>query len=443
MQTPNLRALLLSELPHLLEDFSPESRMKALEKAIGEMSPAELEVLEYDWTLWARPEQLPPPGDWTFWIYLAGRGAGKTRTGAEFVKASIAAGARRVALVGPTLSDVRDTMIFGDSGLMSVYPRAEKPRVIESKRKMIFSSGAIATMFTSEEPERLRGPQHDLAWCDELAAWQYVQGSWDNLLFGLRRGARPRAFISTTPKPLPLIRGLLKDPTCVVTRGSTHDNRANLAPSFFEQVIKRYEGTRLGRQEIYAEVLDDIEGALWSTKMIDAARADRAPDLVRVVVAIDPAVTAKADSDETGIVCAGLGVDGKAYVLDDLSGILTADQWARRALNCLDERKGDRVIGEVNNGGDLIERTIRTQRRLAPFKAVRATRGKMLRAEPVAALYEQGRVKHVGEFQMLEKQMLEFVPGLFDGSPDRLDAMVWAITELMLDSDAEPRVRSL
>ena len=393
-----------------------------------------------DWEFWARPNQLPPPGDWRVWLLLAGRGFGKTRSGAEFVRARVQAGlASRVALVGPTAADVRDVMIEGESGLLAVAREDCRPFYEPSKRRLTWPNGAMALAFSADEPERLRGPQHDLAWCDELAAWRYA-AAWDNLLLGLRLGADPRAVVTTTPKPVKLVREMLASPGTVVTRGSTFDNALNLAPAFLESVVRRYRGTRLGRQELEAELLDDLPGALWSRDGIEAARVNAAPDLARIVVAIDPAASSGEGADETGIVVAGLAHDGEVYVLDDLSGRMSPRAWALKAIAAYRKFAADRIVAEVNNGGDMVEATLRSVASDAPFRAVRASRGKAVRAEPVAALYEQGRVHHVGGFAALEDQLCGFTAD-FDRaasgtSPDRLDALVWAVTDLMANRDA-------
>jgi phage terminase large subunit-like protein len=294
--------------------------------------------------------------------------------------------------------------------------------------------------YSADEPDRLRGPQHDFAWADELAAWRYPQQAWDMLMLGLRLGDRPRIVVTTTPKPIRLIRDLAAAPTTRVTRGSTYDNKKNLAPAFLTAILGKYEGTRLGRQEIYAELLEQADGALWTRAMVEAARIAPAaqPDLRRVVIAIDPAVTANAHSDETGIVAAGIGYDGLAYVLRDASGRMTADQWARRAVHLYQELDADRIVAETNNGGDLVAVTLRTVDDRIAFKSVTASKGKRIRAEPVSALYEQGRVKHVGGgFAALEDQMCNWVPTGADPSPDRLDALVWALTELALEAQLD------
>jgi predicted phage terminase large subunit-like protein len=374
---------------------------------------------------------------------LAGRGFGKTRTGAEWVRDQIENhGRRRVALVAPTAGDARDVMVEGESGLLSIYPPSKKPLYEPSKRRITFANGALATTYSADEPERLRGPQHDSAWCDEGAAWNYPEDAWDMLQFGLRLGNNPQVCFTTTPKPIPLVRQLLKSSTTAVTRGTTYENRANLAEPFFQEIVSKYEGTRLGRQELNAEVLEDVEGALWERSWIDATRmaSIKPRDLQRIVVAIDPAVTNTEDSDDTGIVVAAKGADGRGYVLDDATCRMSPDGWARRAVGILSERQGDRIIAEVNNGGDLVERVVRTVDSRVPYKAVHASRGKITRAEPIAALYEQGKISHVGSFPQLEDEMCTYtgLPG--EKSPNRMDALVWALSELFLEAPGKPRM---
>jgi phage terminase large subunit-like protein len=405
------------------------------------LSPAEARALLYDWRFWARPAQLPPEGNWRVWLLLAGRGYGKTRTGAELMRARVAAWtARRVALVAPTAADARNVMVEGESGILAVSPPWDRPRYEPSKRRLTWPNGAIATLYSADEPERLRGPQHDATWCDELGSWRYPE-AWDMMIFGLRLGIDPRVVVTTTPRPTRLIRALLADPTAVVTRGSTYENRANLAPAFLEQIVRKYEGTRLGRQELEAELLDDVPGALWNRGVIEAARASTAPTLTRVVVAIDPAVTSTEGADETGIIVAGKDGQGQGWVLADASGRYPPAEWAKTAIAAYRAHRADRVVAEVNNGGDMVQATLRAIDPNVPFSAVRASRGKLTRAEPVAALYEQGRVRHLGVFRQLEDQMCSFTPG-GDGdfalrasaaSPDRVDALVWALTNLLLE----------
>lgn len=398
-------------------------------EVLQSLTATELTALEWDWEFWARPNQLPPQGDWRVWLLLAGRGFGKTRTGAEWCRSRIAAGRSRLALVAPTAADVRDVMVEGESGILAVCPPWDRPNYEPSKRRVTWPNGAIATTYSADEPDRLRGPQHDAAWADELAAWRYPE-TWDQLLLGLRLGPDPRVVVTTTPRPVKVIRELLKADDVVSSHGSSYDNRDNLAEAFFRQITSRYEGTRLGRQELFAELLDDVPGALWTRKMLEDSRIKTAPDMSRIVVAIDPAVTSGEDADETGIVVAGKGVDGKGYVLADLTCRLTPDGWAQRAVNAYRKFDADRIVAEVNNGGDLVQHVIHTVDRNVPFTSVHASRGKRVRAEPIAALYEQGRVHHVGMFPELEDQQCIFVPDAFDGSPDRVDALVWALSSL-------------
>lgn len=392
---------------------------------------ADLDALKTDWRIVGRPNQQAPNGAWRTWLLLAGRGFGKTRTGAEWVRSQIAAGRSRIALVAPTAADARDVVVEGESGLLAVCRRAgQEPLYEPSKRRVTWPSGAMATTYSADEPDRLRGPQHDAAWCDELAAWRYPE-AFDMLRFGLRLGPDPRTVVTTTPKPVAILRDLMADADTVTTRGSTYDNAANLSAGFIDAIRARYEGTRLGRQELNAELLDDVPGALWTRTMIaDAQVRSMPPALTRVVVAIDPAVTSGEDSDETGIIVAGVAEDGTGYVLDDLSGKYSPDAWARRAVEAYRRHRADRIVAEANNGGDLVETVIRTLGQDVSYRSVRASRGKYTRAEPVAALYEQGRVRHAVGLDRLEDQMATWVPG--QSSPDRLDALVWAVTDLML-----------
>jgi predicted phage terminase large subunit-like protein len=372
-------------------------------------------------------------GDWWVWLMLAGRGFGKTRAGAEWVREQVESNScRLIALVGETSADVRNVMIEGESGLLAISRPDFRPLYAPSKRCLTWPNGAMAMAYSGDEPDQLRGPQHDAAWADEPAKWKYPLAAWNNLEFGLRLGAHPRIVATTTPRPIQLIRDLLKDPMTAVTRGSTYDNIANLALSFLERMIRKYEGTRLGRQELHAEMLDDVPGALWQRQHIETHRVPRIPELARVVVGIDPAMTSGENANETGIVIAGNGRDGHVYVIEDLSCHLSADGWARRAVSGYHRHRADRIVAEVNNGGDLVERVMRTVDRSVSYRAVRASRGKAIRAEPVAALYEQGRVHHVGLFADLEDQMCAFTPDQYAGSPDRVDALVWCLTELML-----------
>ncbi|AFV22779.1 hypothetical protein Mpsy_0568 [Methanolobus psychrophilus R15] len=386
--------------------------------------------MEYDWKFWARPNQLPPEGNWQYWLVLSGRGWGKSRVGAEWVRDRIESGkARRIALVAPTAADARDTMVEGESGILSVCPPWNRPVYEPSKRRLTWPSGAKALLFSAEEPDRLRGPQHDTAWCDEIAAWKYPDRTWDMLQFGLRLGDDPRAAITTTPRPIPLVKALLNDPNTHVTRGSTYENLSNLAPAFIDVIISRYEGTRLGRQELNAEILDDNPDALWTREMIEDARVSKVPDLLRIVVGVDPAVTSNEASADTGIVVAAVDERGEYYVLGDYTIHSTPKKWAQEIIAAYYKHSADRVIGEVNNGGELVEYTLRTIDPNVSYRSVRASRGKQTRAEPISALYEQGKVHHVGSFPALEDQMCDWVPGE-GSSPDRVDALVWALSEL-------------
>jgi len=398
-----------------------------------------VDALENSWLAVARPNQLPPPGDWQIWLLLAGRGFGKTRTLAEWVCDQVTLGrAARIALVAATAADARDVLVEGESGILAVAPRWFRPIYESSKRRLTWPNGAIATTFSAEEPERLRGPQHDAAVCDELGAWSRPE-TWDMLQFGLRLGQKPRCLVATTPRPTKLIRELLarEGRDVVVTRGSTYENRANLAPGFFDQVIGKYEGTRLGRQELNAELLEDTPGALWSHGIIDAARQAAAPNLARIVVAIDPAMTSGEDADETGILVVGKDHQGHGYVLADVSGRYQPIEWAKIAIAAYRTHHADRIVAERNNGGDMVEATIRMVDPNVPVTTVWASRGKVTRAEPISALYEQGRMHHVGGFPQLEDQMTNFTSD-FDRqkagySPDRLDALVFATTELLVE----------
>lgn len=427
------------------------ARRGEAERLIAGLDGASLEVLTHDWDLWARDDQMPPEGDWTAWLVLGGRGAGKTRTGAEWVRA-MATGrapfaeepAGRIALVGETLSDVRDVMIEGISGLLAIHPRAERPAWQPSRRKLTWPNGAVAQVFSAEDPEGLRGPQFDAAWADEVAKWRYAEATWDMLQFGLRLGSRPRQVATTTPRPVPLLKRLMADGRTVVSHAPTHRNAANLAPGFLETIVGRYAGTRLGRQELDGELIEDRADALWRRGAIEVARVEDAPELARIVVAVDPPASSNAGADACGLVVAGLGADGMAYVLKDASesGLRPAG-WAARAVGLWRRFAADMLVAEVNQGGEMVAAVIREVDPGVPVTMVRATRGKWVRAEPVAALYEQGRVRHVGCHPALEDEMCDFGPaGLSSGrSPDRMDALVWAITALMLGRGAEPKVR--
>ena len=384
---------------------------------------------------------------------LGGRGAGKTRAGAEWVRRLVLGDApeagrpvARIALVGETLADVRDVMVDGETGLLSLDWGEERPRWIGHRRRVELPNGAVAMAFSSEDPESLRGPQFSAAWCDELAKWKYPEATFDMLQFGLRLGGRPRQVVTTTPRPIPLLKRLLADAETVVSHTRTADNRGNLAAAFLKSIVARYAGTRLGRQELDAEVLEDRTDALWRRADIEACRVAAAPELRRIVVAVDPPAASGAGSDACGIVAAGLDPDGVGYVLVDATAErLTPARWAKRAVDLCHRLEADRIVAEVNQGGEMVEAVIRQADASVPVETVRASRGKWLRAEPVAALYEQGKVKHVGAFPALEDEMCDFVlGGLSSGrSPDRLDALVWALSALMLRRDGKPRVRGI
>ena len=427
----------VAEMLAALEAVSPGFS----EEVIGGLSDDERRLAMYDWSVWRRSKQMTPPGDWRVWLILAGRGFGKTRTGAEFVREQVNAGSvSRVALVGATAADVRDTMVEGESGLMSIFPPDQRPRYEPSKRRVTFHNGATAVAFSADEPDRLRGPNHDLAWADELAAWRY-DDAWDQLMLGLRLGDHPRVVVTTTPRPVPIIRRLAKqdDGTVHVTTGSTYENAANLAGDFIAEMKRRYEGTRLGRQELEAQILDDVEGALWNRETIDALRVTQHPPLKKIVVAIDPAVTSGEDSDETGIIVAGVAQNGDAYILDDRTMKGSPNEWAQAAVAAYNRHDADLIVAEANQGGDMVETVIKTVNSRVPVKLVRASRGKRVRAEPVAALYEQGKAHHLGFWPQLEDQLCSWVPDI-GSSPDRLDALVWALTDLVIDRAGAPPV---
>lgn len=411
---------------------------------LAELSEDAALALLYDWSFWARDKQLAPEGDWFGWLILAGRGFGKTRTGAEWVIDEVKChGRRRIALVARTAADVRDVMVEGESGILAISPPWFMPKYEPSKRRLTWPNGAMATTYSGDKPDQLRGPQHDGAWLDELAAWRYTE-SFDQVMFGLRLGDNPQWVGTTTPRPTKLIRELLKDRSVRVTRGSMQENRANLAAQTIVQLEKKYAGTRLGRQELDGAVLDDVPGALWTHTVIDAKRVTSHPDLKRIVVAIDPSTTSEEESAEAGIVVAGVGLDGHGYVLDDLSLRDTPAKWALEAITGFHKFEADRIIGEANNGGDMIEQVLRSVlakgERMPPYNKVHASRGKLTRAEPVSALYEQGMVHHVGSFAELEDQMCTWLPG--ETSPDRMDALVWALTELMVDGSKTSLAKS-
>lgn len=424
-----------------------------LSELLDGFSPDEYEALLNDWSIWARDDQLPPAGDWLVWLMMGGRGAGKTRTGAEWVR-GMALGLSpfcyrsvgRIALVGETYSDVRDVMIEGVSGILAVHPKCDRPVWKSTKRQLEWKNGAIAQAFSSEDPDGLRGPQFDVSWSDEICKWHHAEMTWDMLQFGLRLGERPRQMVTTTPRPIPLLRRLLKEKTTVLTRASTKENAVNLAPGFMDMISARYDGTRLGRQELDGELIEDREDALWRRDKIEQLTISKAPELARIVVAIDPPATSHNRSDACGLIAAGIDQNGLGFVLKDASKAAVAPlEWATRAIELYHRLEADLIIAEVNQGGDMVTTILAQIDQSVPVKAVRASRGKYTRAEPVAALYERGLVHHVGALPKLEDEMCDFaLGGLSSGrSPDRLDALVWALTELMLKPGADPKIRRM
>lgn len=434
----------------------PDSQVQA---ALSQLSAKQVEELQYTWSFWARPEQLEPKGDWNVWFINAGRGFGKTRAGVEWVREQIKKGHKRVAAVASTNSDIERVMVKGESGFLACCHKEDKtykgkplgyPEWSPTKRTLTWENGAKVEFYSAEEPERLRGPQFSAAWCDELAAWNKDQDTWDMLQFCLRLGKHPRVCVTTTPKSTVLVRKLLKDTKTYVTTGSTFDNAANLADTYLSAVKEQYEGTRLGRQELYAEVLTENEGALWTADMIDSCQISREelPELIRVVVAVDPAVSANVESDNTGIVVAGVCEQGKAYILGDYTFKGLPEAWANKVVDLYHSFGCSRIVYESNQGKDLIPSLFKTVDENLPLRGVHASSAKIARAEPVSALYEQGKVFHVRNPQdpeasltELETQMTTYEPMGKHKSPDRYDAMVWALTDLMLKGFAKPTLK--
>jgi len=423
----------MKSLSEQLATLNPIDR----EKIIASLNDDEAHELLYDWQgFLARPEQLPPKEAYDIWMILSGRGWGKTRTGAEWVRDAVNNGYRRIALVAETAADARDVIVEGKSGILACYPENEQPLYEPSKRRLTWRNGAVASLFNGTEPDQLRGPQFDLAWVDELAKFRYARETWDMLQFGLRLGNNPKVLVTTTPRPIEVIKAILagKEGRVIVTRGKTSDNASNLAASFLTKITDRYANTRLGRQELDGEILGDIPNALWSMDSIDSNRIKDAPeDIGRIVVGVDPAITNTEESDYHGIVVAGLSKDNKTgYVLADGSRTGTPMDWARRAVALFDQYQADAIVVEVNQGGDMVANTLRSVRSTLPIIEVRATKGKHVRAEPVSSLYEQKRIHHVGAFADLENQMTQMTSAGYegDGSPDRVDALVWAFTSL-------------
>jgi phage terminase large subunit-like protein len=412
---------------------------------LDSLTPEQKAELKWRWDFWARPNQLIPQGDWNTWLILAGRGFGKTRMGAETIRSWVCGDTplapgrySRIALVAETAADARDVLVEGESGLLAVHPSDFRPTYHPSKRLVVWPNGARAWLYNAVEPDQLRGPQHDAAWCDELAKWQRAQDTWDQLQFGLRLGEHPRCIVTTTPRPIPVVRKLVADQDTYVTRGATFDNASNLASPFLKQIQDRYGGTRLGRQELEGEILEDIPGALWTRESIDNYRKKEAPDMERIIVAVDPAASSNEGSDETGIIVVGISRDtdgyARGYILADGSLRGTPEEWARQAVRLYREYDADKIVAEKNNGGEMVSSVIRSVDRSVPVTLVHASRGKYVRAEPISSLYEQGRIHHVGRFDALEDQMCLFsIDNLRDsnfGSPDRVDALVWGLTEV-------------
>lgn len=444
-------AWLASATPEAVEDF------------LSGLSENALLSLPWMFEFWALPHQLPPDGVWRTWVIMGGRGAGKTRAGAEWVRAEVE-GPRpmdpgrssRVALVGETVDQAREVMVFGDSGILACSPPDRKPVWEATRKRLVWPNGAVAQVFSAHEPEALRGPQFDAAWVDELAKWKKAGEAWDMLQFALRLGRHPRQVVTTTPKNVATLKAIIGNPTTVVTHAPTIANKAHLAASFLDEVYARYGGLTQGRQELDGELIEDLDGALWTAAMIEAAQAGPSDveGLSRIVVAVDPPTTARAGSDACGIVVVGAHVSGpsrewRAVVLEDASVRgASPDQWARAAVAAADRHGADRVVVEVNQGGDMVEGVLRSVDSLLPVRKVTATRGKHIRAEPVAALYEQGRVKHVRGLGALEEQLMQMTVTGFQGkgSPDRLDALVWALTDLIVEpsrATRDPKLRFL
>jgi phage terminase large subunit-like protein len=421
-----------------INSLPPELRQRFLQS----LSPGEAAYLTRRWETWARDEQLPPDGDWRIWLFLGGRGAGKTRAGAEWILSRVREGRMgRIALLGATYADVRDVMILGESGLMALG-RDDGLLFEPSKRLLTWPTGEIARIFTAEEPDGLRGHQHDGAWLDEFCKFQEPQLALDMLMMGLRIGEDPRLIVTTTPRNIPALKSLMANEGVVTTRAGTFDNAANLAPAFLEHMRHQYEGTRLGRQELNAEIIEDNEFALWQREWIDRTRLRLVPPLKRIVVAVDPPVSSGEDADECGIIVAGVCDAGEGYVIADRSARgLSPLSWARRVAAAYTEFSADAIIAEANQGGAMVGEIIRKEAPHALIRLVHALRDKRTRAAPAAALYERGLVHHAGSFPELEDQLCQY-----DGSgksPDRMDALVWALADLFPAAQGTPRVRGV
>jgi len=448
-------------MPHGLRsgaDWLASATPETVEEFLNGLSEGALLALPFLFDFWALDHQVPPDGDWRSWVVMGGRGAGKSRAGAEWVRSEVEGArpldkgrSRRVALVGETLDQVREVMVFGDSGLLACSPPDRRPRWEATRKRLVWPNGAVAQAFSAHEPESLRGPQFDAAWVDELAKWKKAQDAWDMLQFALRLGDDPRQVVTTTPRNVGVLKDILANPSTVATHGPTEANRAYLAKSFLTEVRARYAGTRLGRQELDGVLLEDVEGALWTVVSLEQYRIDEVPKLDRVVVAVDPPVTGHADSDECGIVVAGAVTQGppqdwRAFVLEDASvAAASPATWAKAAIAAMERHGAERLVAEVNQGGDLVESVLRQVDPMVAYRSVRASRGKSARAEPVAALYEQGRVRHVRGLGDLEDQMCRMTARGYagKGSPDRVDALVWALQDLMIGPAAQYRRASV
>lgn len=444
-----------------------------LEKIIGGLDPDAAEALLWDWGFWGRSEQQIPCDEWSIWLALAGRGWGKTRTGAEWTREQIKKGVMRIGLIAPTAADARDVMVEGQSGILGVCWEHDRthagvligiPDYEPSKRRLTWANGAIATLYSAEKPGRLRGPQHEKIWADEIAVWERMRETYDMAELGLRLGDDPQMMITTTPKPRALLREIAAEETTIITGGSTYENRANLAAKFFHKIIRKYEGTALGRQEIHAQMLDEAEGALWQRDWFDRGRVNKSqmPELRRSAIAIDPAASNTESSSETGIIFGGVGTDNRGYVVEDLSGHYSPDGWARAAILCYFRNHANYIVVERNNGGEMVEATIKLTATAmkaekiittdqVPVVTVWASQGKYARAEPVSGLYEQGKISHVHhgkvdpselgpdqvaahfDLTVLEDQCCTWEPNGKFRSPDRLDAVVWLWTDLMVE----------
>lgn len=409
------------------------------------LSPRELESLPWCWDFWARGDQLPPEGPWRTFLLLGGRGSGKTRSAAEWVRREVESGRRaRLAVIGPTSDSVRRVMVEGPSGLLAVAPPWNRPTYEPSIRRITWESGAVCNLYSAEEPDRLRGENSDGAWADEICSWANSEETWNMLQMGLRlpgpRGDAPQVLVTTTPKNIPVLRSILESPTTVISRSRTADNQANLDASTLAFLTEKYGGTTLGRQELDAELLADSDEALWSRSLLNQTRVAVAPELRRIVVGLDPAGSSNRNADETGLIVAGRGHDGHAYILADHSGRYTPSEWARKAVQAYRTFKADRILAESNFGGAMVESVIRTEWPLAPLKLLHASKGKQARAEPCSALWEQGKAHIVGNLPGLEDQLTSWAPLTSTHSPDRLDAMVWCLSELML-GHAQPARR--